>query len=204
MLETDDLPFDFEPEAQVAPTPAVQEEPSPEKKKPASLSTAESLSMERDRPGNLIYLFRRGGFLRAYNGSAYLVSCLFRSEYKILRDKRKSGDPYVYLGFPAGKIEEIFSDRGTIEEKEGYVIVSLETDSFPGIPSYEKWLREAKISDKKETELPSEASLPLSGSMRIANAQDIVLRLATYHMESHTMMENLRFLSELISGIEYI
>lgn len=53
----------------------------------ASMSTYESLGMEALKPDNDICLFQRGTFLRAYNGSAWLVSTLFRSEYKILRDK---------------------------------------------------------------------------------------------------------------------
>ena len=200
MHDTGDLPFEFDP---LVDLEQKQEKTPGPASKPAVKSTAESLAMEKNRPRDTIYLFIRGSFLRAYNGSAHLVSCIFRSEYKILRDKPKGGEPYVYLGFPVGKIEEVFSEGCNVEERDGYFTVKVEDISSKTIPPYEKWLKEAKISNKKEVELPSETVIPIGSAMHISNAQDIVLRLATYHIESHTLLENLQFLSELIAGIEY-
>ena len=202
--ETGDLPFAFSPliDLEQKQEPKQGETPAPVSK-PTVRGTAESLAMEKDRPEGAIYLFKRGSFVRAYNGSAHLVSCIFRSEYKILRDKPKGGEPYVYLGFPLSKLEEVFSEGCNIEEKDGYFIVTVDNIAGRKIPSYDAWLGEAKISDKKETELPSDAAIPIGSAMHISNAQEVALRLATYHMESHTLLENLQFLSELIAGIEY-
>ena len=168
-----------------------------------NITTSESLAMESTKQKNAIYLFRRGSFLRAYNGSAWLVSALFRSDYKILRDKQRGGEQYVYLGFPQDKISDVFGDGNTIEEQEGYIQISLDEALVKNAISYDKWLKEAKISYKKETDLPHEANIPISSSMHISNSQEIALRLATYHMENHTMIENMQFLANLIASIEY-
>lgn len=205
MTEIEDLPFDTEPTAG-NDTPAAFDAlfpPGKEADKPVALSTSESLSLEREKAPNEILLFRRGKFLRAYNRSAYLVSSLFRSEYKILRDRVRKGDPYLYLGFPVGKLDEVFSDGCKVDDGERYVSVSFSETLLKEIPSYEKWMNEVKAIDRKETELPPDPIQLTSGTMHIGNAYDIAVRLVTYHMEAHTIMENLQFLSELISSVEY-
>lgn len=168
-----------------------------------TITTTESLEMEKSKPGNAIYLFRRGTFLRAYEQSAWLVSTLFRSDYKLLRDSLRGGEKYVYLGFPYNKIREVFPEGYSVEEHDSHIVVTLENSQLKDIPTYDKWLKESKIIDKKETDLPRESASPISATMHISNAQELALRLATYHMENHTMIENMQFLANLISSIEY-
>ena len=174
----------------------------PEMRKSA-YTTAESLKMEGEKGADQICLFHRGTFLRAYNRSACLISSLFRPGYKILRDKTAMGESYVYLGFPHSKMEEVFDGKCDIKEHDMFITVTLPQDMLKLAQPYDKWLGEARISDQKETDLPHEANTPLSASMHIGNSQEIALRLATYHMENHTMIESMHFLADLISSIEY-
>lgn len=166
------------------------------------LTTAESLEMEEKKTAGQILLFRRGAFMRAYNDSARLVNCVFRADFKLMRDKGMKAQRYVYLGFPVDKQDEIF-EGCDMEKHERHTVVNVSHDRMSGIPSYEKWLSLVKVIDRKETELPQEANIPISSVMHVSNAQEVALRLATYHMESHTMMENMQFLSEVISSIRY-
>ena len=168
-----------------------------------NISTAESLQMEKEKPANAIYLFNRGSFLRAYNGSAWLFHTLFK-EYKVLSDKLLKAEKYIYIGFPADKLSDLIGKDGEIDERDAYTVVTVPDEAISAIPPYEKWLKMVKISEKKETDLPMDSHLPTMGtSVRITNAYDVALRLATYHMERHTMIENMQFLSELIESIRY-
>ena len=166
-------------------------------------ATSGSLALEQLKREDAVCLFRLRGFLRAYNRSAWLISVLYRPSYKIMRDKLRTGETYVYLGFPYKYLGEVFPDTCRIVESGNQIEVTLPEESLKGLPPYETWLKEAKITDKKEVDLPSETNMPLSSVMHVANAQEIALRLATYHIERHTILENVQFLSELIAGIEY-
>lgn len=155
-----------------------------ERRKSTNMPTMESLRMEREKASkNILILFVRGSFLRAYNESAWLVSCLFRSDYKILRDKVGASEPYLYLGFQKNHIEEAIAALPVVSRDDMHVAYQVAADSVSALPSYEQWMKTVKIIDRKESELnPDAAGSAGSAIIQISNAQQVASRLARYHI----------------------
>lgn len=187
----------------VASAPQKPESETQQNARKQSVPTAEALQKDRDKAENQILLFTRGMFYRAYNSSAWMLSCLFRADFRVLRDRTADGTTYVYLGFPVSKLGEVFTEDCETENIGGCTVVNVKRERLREMPSFEQWLAKVKVKDRRETELPADADMPIGASVHITNAQDIALRLATYHMESHTMLENMQFLSSLIAAIKY-
>ena len=75
-----------------------------------------------DRERSIVYLFKEGSFLRAYEWSAWLI-CMFINEFKVTHKRIKSLDQSVaFVGFPQTSLSKY--------TPEGCEVLQVQNDLF--------------------------------------------------------------------------
>ncbi len=153
-------------------------------------SIENSLKFEAEVEPGKIRLITSGGFVRAYNHSAWLFYCCI-SKYKVIRKFSKVQQKDVYfLGFPVSKLLELINGRVCENTDFGYDI-TLKPDEVPAEEGYEAWTRE--VPEEAASRADASAT-PLSGK-ELESA--VCRKIREFPLETKTPVETVVFLSEM-------
>lgn len=144
-----------------------------------------------EAPADVIRLVRvGGGFLRAYNRSAWKFH-RFICDYKVKRMYVKSvGEEVVSLGFPEGSLHSLAEGRQLGATELGYDL-SLRPEETLDAEDYGKWVAALPLTNNSATDADS---LPLS----CAEAErEVIRRLVRFPLERKTPLECQQFVSEM-------
>lgn len=136
-----------------------------------------------------IYLYREGGFWKAYERSAYMFYRHIR-KYLVQKKYVKSVDSYVvYLGFPDSKVSDLTRDYTVTVPDEKQLVVSSGHSVDPSEFDTWKALIEMKHEEPKTV---ASASEPAGDAEREA-----IHRIRNFMLESANPIECLIFVKEL-------
>ena len=135
-----------------------------------------------------IYLYREGGFWKAYERSAYMFY-LHIKKYLVQQKYVKSVDSYVvYLGFPDSKVSDLTREYTVTVPDEKQLVVSSGHSVDPS--EFDTW--KALIEMKHEEPKPSIAKTETGDAEREA-----IHRIRNFMLESANPIECLIFVKEL-------
>ena len=150
----------------------------------------EAIRLEESKPANTIRLIPAGKFLRAYNQSAWLFQCCI-AEHSVMRKYVKALKRDVFfVGFPIEKLFDTVGERKTEKTEHGFD-VELSPDEIPSPEAYEAWTQSVDAAAASKADY---LALPLAGA---AAEREVLRRLREWPIESKTLMENLKLLSDL-------
>lgn len=124
-----------------------------------SIMLSDILKIEENRTStelNTVYLFREGGFYKAYNYSAWLVVLAMQKNapdvkpLHVTKKVTKEGDNYVFVGFPLKSIDK-FVPNYQIFQPISDVQINIELsapDEQTSTEEYELWKNSIKLSAK--------------------------------------------------------
>lgn len=151
------------------------------------MTIQEKIKIEQDNVDK-VYLYREGGFWKAYERSAYLF---YQHVKKYLVQKRyvKTADAYVvYLGFPDSKVSELTRDFVVTVPQEKQLVVTV--DQPIDVAEFETW--KALIEMKRE-----EVKAAPSTTETDEAEKEAILRIRNFMLESANPIECLIFVKEL-------
>jgi len=153
-------------------------------------------------------LYREGGFLRAYEWSAWLF-VKFVSDFKVSNRKIKNvPHPVAMIGFPPTSLTK-FSPEGSVAQPQddGSIILMFPPSVIPDqsdpillAAEYDEWKAALPVSEKKEKQPSQEQGASLVEEVAphgINTLTSIMQRIIAYPIESKSPMESIAFLSEI-------
>lgn len=156
------------------------------------------------------YLYRTGGFLRAYEWSAWLF-VKFVSDFKVSNRKVKSIDePIAMIGFPPASMDKFTPEGSDVStQTDGSVIIVFPSSIIPDnsdvtslTAQFSEWksalpVTESKVAAKEHDKVAAADDVPFAQHEGILPLTSIMQQILAYPIESKSPMESMAFLSKI-------
>lgn len=183
----------------------------------AHISDILKIEKERADPSswNIIHLFKEGGFYRAFEWSAWLISVITYNDEvrKATTDRRPltathkrigdSEDTYIFVGFPLNSTDKFIPQRTAftpVSDTQIDIAITLpqpadgtEVTHERLLEAFAKWKQSVKIKEPKPN-TKERAAVPAGSRARLTA---IMADILAYPLEQHTLIENTQYLSDI-------